>query len=255
MIVTSTTESVAFTPSWLEGRKDAPVFRLRAGDVIERGQMEAELSGKYQAGKVWDFELRQAAIGGVTELLREDAAERDRALELINAELEFEIDRARAVTTGDKGPEDPLSADDRRQLVEIRKILEEHWPDYRDLLAQQARRREIAPIVALQRFCTGWENCRSEAGEPVPFERSADGRVKGSAIAALSSLEMIAAGNRAYGLQYGHGERKNSLRPSTSEDGQLNSSSDDSSKADGKSAGKGGKKTPASPSRRGSGRS
>ena len=240
MILTSTTQTIPFTPPWLDGQPGAPVFHLRAGSVIERGQMEAELAGPYRAGRVLGYELRLAIRSGVETLLAGDA-ELDRLLGLIEAEADGE--------TAD------FTDDDKRLLSETRAVLAEHWPDYRDLVAQLERRNQIAPIVALRRFCVGWDRAKRDDGVSAVFDRGRDGLVTEAALGGLAHLEMLMAGNRAYSLQYAHGQEGNSQRPSSSDDGQQTSSSDDTSRADGESATPPGKKTLGSRSRRGSGRS
>jgi hypothetical protein len=238
VIVTSTTETVPFVPSWREGELNPPTFSLRAGSVIERGQMEAELSGQYRAGRVFGFELRAAILSGIGALLADDP-DQDALIGLLSAEGEGEA----------------LSDSDARLLTDARGVLAEHWPEYRDLLAQMERRREIAPIVALRRFCTGWENCTNDAGKPAPFSRGIDRLVSDAALGGLSALELMSAGNRAYSLQYASGEEGNSPRPPLSGDGPQTFSSDDTSTGDGKSATTDGPKTRAPRSPRGSGQS
>ncbi|UAK24347.1 hypothetical protein [Sphingomonas nostoxanthinifaciens] len=238
MISTSTREPVPFTPAWREGRPDAPRFFLRAGSVIERGHMEAELAGEHRAGKVYPWEVQDAVKNGILTLLAEDP-ELDHLLQLVEEEVE-------GGTIGDG---------DKRLLQQTRNILAEHWPEYRNLLAKLERRKEVAPIVALARYCTGWENCLSDRGEPAPFATGKDGLVSPEALMGLASLDMVAAGNQAYLLQYGAGQAGNSARPSQSDDGQTTSGSDLPSAKAGKSATTAGKKTRGSPSRRGSGRS
>jgi hypothetical protein len=254
MIATDTDETIPFTPQWHEGKKNAPAFELRAGGVIERGRMEAELAGKHRAAKVWGYELRQATNDGVAELLKGDP-QLDEILALLSAELEYEVAKAQAETKNETPPVDPLSAHHRRMLEGIRKVLAEHWPAYQDLLSQIERRREIAPIVALQRFCTGFKNCVGDNGKPSVFATDRHGLMTDASLRSLSSLELLAAGNRAFALQYGHGEEKNSSLPPASDDGQLTSNSDDTSTEAGKSPAIAGPKTPASRSRRGSGQS
>jgi len=228
MISTSITTTEPFTPPWLKDKTPLPVFHLRAGSVIERGQMEAELAGEHRAGRVFDFELRQAATEGVSALLADDP-DLDQVLGLLAAEGEAEEDGA-----------PKLSDADRRQLAQVREILAEHWAPYRSLVGRAERRREIAPIVALRRFCTGWDNCKSDTGKPVAFRRGPDGQVTSAALGELSQLEMMVAGNRAFSLQYGWGQEGNSERPSPSDDGQQTSGSGSTSTADGKSTGSAG---------------
>ncbi|HCB75398.1 MAG TPA: hypothetical protein DEP91_04375 [Sphingomonas bacterium] len=220
MIVASTTDKVLFVPPWREAEPSPPRFYLRAAGVIERAQMEAELSGTLRAGRVYGFELRAAIVSGVQTLLRDDR-ELDAILALIATEQE---DAA------------SLTDDDRRVLVQTRAIMEEHWPEYRDLLAQMARRNELAPIVALRRFCVGWENVTSNRGQSIEFSLGFDGMVTEKALSAVPELEMMAAGNRAFALQYLDEEAEgNSQPPQPSGGDQQTSLSDGSSKADGKS--------------------
>ncbi|WP_010218848.1 hypothetical protein [Sphingomonas sp. PAMC 26621] len=240
MIVTSTTETVPFTPAWLEGKPNAPVFNLRAASVIERGQMEAELAGPHRAGRILGYELMIAIRSGIATLLADDP-ELDRVQGLIEAEAANETD--------------DFTEEDKRVLVEMRAVLAEHWPEYRDLVAQLERRNQIAPIVALRRFCTGWDNVVTDAGDPVPYARGRDGQITEESLAKLQPLELLVAGNRAYSLQYGADQAGNSPRPSQSDDGPTTSRSDAPSTADGKSASGAGKRTRGSRSLRKSGQS
>lgn len=222
MILTSTTETVPFTPPWRTDA-DAPVFHLRAAGVIERGQLEAEIAGTYQAASVMPWDLRAACVDGVNALLDGDPAQ-DQVLALIEAEA--------------SGEGEPLSGDDLRLIEEVRKVLAEHWPPYRDLIAQMERRKALLPIVALRRFCTGIE------AKGVTFSRDRTGQVSEATLAQLDPLEMTMAGSRAYALAYGADAEKNLPPPSQSGDGPATSGSDDTSKAAGRSAKRSGKKTP-----------
>ena len=195
MILTSTTEAARYTPPPLQAEPDAPVVLLRAGSIIERGQMEAELAGQYQAGRVLGYELRIAIREGVIALLGDDP-ELDHLLGLIDVEAE--------------GNADTLADADKRLLAEVRKTLAEHWPDYRDLVAQLERRREIAPIVAFRRFCTGWENVDAE------FKRGRDGLVEEGCLRGLDVFTLRFTGNQAYALQYAADQEGNSSRAAPS---------------------------------------
>lgn len=241
MILTTTTAAVPFTPDWLAGKPDAPVFLLRAGSLIERGQMEAELAGEHRAGPVFYFEVH-AAIQADINLLLADDPERGRALELVELERVYETDKAEALAAGREPPADPLSAIDRQQLVEIRRILAEHGPEYREVIARGERRRQIAPLVAFRKFCIGWTLTDGD-GKPIPFERAADGQVADGALRRLDPLLLIAAGNRAFALQYGSGEEKNSAPPSASGEAPKASGRGGGSKAGGRSTGTAGRKT------------
>lgn len=229
MILTSTTEAVPFTPPWLEGTPNAPVFHLRAGSTIERGQMCAQLDGPLQAAKVWSHQLREAQLSGIDKLFADDP-EYDRLVEIFGAE-------------GDEA--EALTEDDRKLIEQVSKLLIQHWPDFADLVAQMQRRRELVPIVALTRFCAGWENVRDAAGELVPFETDRNGHVADRALRRVQELDLLAAGNRAYAMQFGGGEEKNSARPSSSEGGQTTSQEASPPAKAGRSKARGGKKTPA----------
>lgn len=227
MILTNTKQAVPFQP-W-EG---AATFMLRAGDVIERGMMEAELAGQYRAARVLDIDLVKAMREGIEALLTDDQAEKEIVLDL--------IDRRQS---GDN-PE-PLTDDEKQLLTQVEDILSEHWPAFRDLKAQMARRHEIAPIVALRRFCTGivgkgLRDCEIE------FKLGPDGAVSSDTLSMIQPLEMSAAGHRAFSMQFGWAEAGNSQRPGMSDAGQTTSTSSDApSKAAGKSKAKSGTKTPA----------
>lgn len=202
MIATSTTETVEFTPSWLATKANPPVFLLRAGSTIERGLMEAELAGEHMAGDIMGSEVRQATIEGVEHLFAGDP-DYDRVLSVVTAEAEEVA---------------AFSEEDKALADATYKLLGEHWPAYRDLLARRARRQQLAPVLALRRFCAGWSNVTTEQGEPVPFVKDPRGFVADAALGKLEKYQMLAAGNRAFSMQYGGGEEKNSEQPSASDE-------------------------------------
>ena len=228
MILTSITASVPFTPSWLcvdgEPKPGAPVYHLRAGGVVERGQLEAELAGPYRAGRVYGFELRIAIRSGVVALLAEDP-EFERVLGLIDAEADAEA--------GGQA----MSDEDGQLFAQIRNILAESWPEYRDLVAQAERRRELAPILAFRRFCMGWDNVAA------PFAVGRDRCVTEAALRGVDPLDMLAAGNRAYSLLYADDQAGNSERPGSSAKDPQTSPSADTSTAGGSSKARSGRKT------------
>lgn len=192
MILTSTTETVAYTPEWRAGDAQ-PKYFLRSGSVIERGQMEAELAGEHRAGLVLGFQLVAVTREGVAALLADDP-ELDRVLGLVEAEAEH----VRAVASGETA--EPLAADELQLLARVRDVLAQHWPDYRELVAQQARRQQIAPIVAFARFCMGWSDVMDDKGRPVPFAKGADGRVAEASLGRVPHFELMMAGRRAFNL-------------------------------------------------------
>lgn len=224
-ILTSTSEAAEpYVVPWREGDPEAPRFYFRAGSIIERGQMEAEISGQHRAGKVWGFELRAAARSGIVALLPDDPG-KHHLLGLLDAE--------------GSGDAQDLSEDDKRLLAETRAILAEHWPEYRDLVAQLERRRIIAPLVALRRFCV------NIVGDGVTFTRGIDGMVSDSTLAKIDEMEIAMAGNRAFGLQFPPADAEGNSPPaSLSGDAPATSVSDAPSKAGGKSKARSGLKTP-----------
>lgn len=249
MILTSTSETVRFTPASRAGEPTPPVYLLRAGSVIERGQLEAELAGPYRAGRVYGFELREAIQSGVATLLAGDA-EQDRLFALVAQEEEEMTAAMEAAAQGRDVPASSLSADDQRALADLRRILAEHWPDYRELVAQLERRRELAPVLAFRRFCTGWENVKA------PFALGPDRQVSDAALRGVAELDILSAGNHAYSLLYAGGQEGNSAPPDASASGPATSSSDaPSPAAGGTSPGNDGRRTRAPRSRRGSGAS
>lgn len=230
MISTSTSEPISHTPPWRSGN-DAPVFLLRAGSVRERGALEADLTSE-GGGRVFAYELYEAFKSGISTLLADDP-DHPQLIELAASEM--------SLGKGETLPEDEAA------LIEgARKVLAEHWPAYRALNLQMARRKELAPILSLSRFCVGWANVG------VDFKRGVDGRVSDELLGKLNPLEMLSAGNAAYALLYPSeaDTEGNSPRGSQSGVAPQVSNSDGSSKADGKSKGAAGRKTPAARSRR-----
>ena len=222
---TSAAAAVPFTPTWSSGKHVSPTFLLRAGSVIERGQMEAEVTGQHAAGPVYAFELKAAMRDGAAVLF-EGEPELDQVLSLIDAE-----------------PADVIGAD-KQLLSGAEKALAEHWPPYRDLLAQAARRGEILPIVALRRFCVGVDGGMGADGGTITFVRAPDGQMAEATLAKLHPLDLATAGVRAYSLQYGR-DPGNSQPASQSDEAPATSNTDAPSPTGGKSKVKRGAKTPA----------
>lgn len=241
----SLADTEPFTPQWREKEQNPPRYFIHVGDVLARGQLEALLSGKYRAGRVFGFQMVEAFTQGVAKLMEGDP-DKDRLIELAQAEGAGEI----------------VADDERQLLIRARDVLTQYWPEYASLLEQADRRRELAPILAFRQFVVGWENVhtvrKGPDGKPVPVEhkRGIDGLIPLDVLGRIDPLEMMAVGHHTYDLLYGGGEERNFPQPSKSDAAPQTSSSDDLSKAAaGKSAANGGKKTRGSPSRRGSGRS
>ncbi|NLS25707.1 hypothetical protein S2M10_06770 [Sphingomonas sp. S2M10] len=229
MIVTTTTETVPYTHPWVQGTPGAPVFHLRAGSTIERGQMTALLDGPLQAAKVWSHQLREAQLKGIDALFAEDP----------------DYDRLVAIFSAEGEEAEQLSDDDKKLAEAVDPLLVKHWPAYADLVAQMERRRTLVPIVALPRYCTGWENVRDDKGAEIPFETDKNGHVADRALRRLQELDLQLAGSRAFNLQFGGGEEKNFERPSSSEGGQKTSKAASPRAKAGRSKARGGRKTPA----------
>ncbi|GAA0745180.1 hypothetical protein CA233_19175 [Sphingomonas sp. ABOLD] len=229
MIVTTTTETVPYTHPWVQKVDGAPVFHLRAGSTIERGQMTALLDGPLQAAKVWSHQLREAQLKGIDALFAEEP----------------EYDRLVAIFSAEGEEAEQLSDDDKKLAKAVDPLLVKHWPAYADLVAQMERRRTLVPIVALTRYCTGWENVRDENGAVIPFEADKNGHVADRALRRLQEVDLLFAGSRAFSLQFGGGEEKNFERPSSSEDGPKTSKSASPRAKGGRSKARGGRKTPA----------
>lgn len=226
-MILTTTGTVPFTPPWLEGAPNAPKFHLRAGSTIERGQMTAELDGPLRAAKVWSHQLQEAQLQGIEKLYADDP----------------EYDRLVAIFSAEAG--DTLSEEDTALAEAVGALLVQHWPPYADLVAQMQRRRTLVPIVALTRYCTGWENVRDDKGELIPFEADRNGMVADRALRRLQDLDLQLAGTRAFTMQFGGGEEKNSERPSSSEGGRKTSRAASPRAKGGRSRARAGKKTPA----------
>ena len=227
MILTSTKDPVALTPPWREGQAGAPVFYFRAGTMIERGMMEAELAGPHRAAAPTRYEFEEAAVAGLRALL-EEGPDLDHLLDLVGRETRGEVD--------------DMSALDQALLREANAKLTEYYAPYRDLVAQAQRRVQIAPIVALKRFCTGIEY------EGVEFSIGRDGLVSDETLSKLTPLEISWAGSQAFAMQFGGGPsaEKNSPPGSQSDASPPPSAADDTSKAAGSSGKRtSGKKTPA----------
>lgn len=179
------------------------VFMIRAGDVIERGEVEAELA-EHGASGVFGFQLREAFEQGVVALLGE-AESAAPLLEVAAAEAEG-LD---------------LSAEDRAALDAAREAVRKAWPAYRNLLRQDALRRELCPTIAFQRFVTGWQG----EGLP-PFVKGPDGLPPLDLIASLNPMAVRMVGMACYQALYAAGEEGNSAPPLPSDKSLAPSQSD-----------------------------
>lgn len=196
MIALSTAEPVRFTPAFLQGRDDAPVFLIRPGTLIERAQLEAELAGPpYNAGRVFPWDLADAAADAARALLSGD--DLGQVLDALAT-----LKQAQGIET--------LPQEQRQLLVAIDTALMQEWPEYAELRSREARRQEILPLLAAQRFLVGWE------GFDTPFTTGKDGRPSETALRVLGALYLPSVGYEAYRLLYAEEQRPLSASPSKS---------------------------------------
>lgn len=197
--MTSTSAPTRFVPQWRREEADPPTFLLRAGSVIERESLEAELAGEHRAGRVWPYELANVLCDAFRAIGGEDVG---LLLSLVERE------QAHALKNGD-----PLDDGEQATLDGARQIAIEYWPDYAALVAQMQRRELLLPILAFRRFCTGWENVKA------PYKRGLGGFVDDAALKGVDPLQLRAAGIEAYNLLYlDPSAEKNSAAPSPSSD-------------------------------------
>lgn len=179
------------------------IFMIRAGDVIERGEVEAELA-EHGAGTVYSFQLNEAFSAGVVALLG-SAEEATPILDALAAEAD--------------GQE--LSPEDRAALDAAREAVRKAWPAYRALLRQDALRSQLSPTIAFQRFVTGWQ------GEGLPaFAKGPDGLPSLELLAALDPMTVRVVGMNCYRLLFTGGQEGNSAPPLLSDKSPAPSKSD-----------------------------
>lgn len=220
MILTSTAAPHVFVPDWLKGDAKPPKFFLRAGDVLERELVQADLAGEYQAGEVWPYELQEAIVAGLRELAG------------ASAEQLIALAEAKFAGTMESASEEAILLDACSKLATV-------WSPYKILLAQQQRRQTLIPTVAFRRYCVGWENVDAV------YSRGLDGLVAVEPLSAIDPTVLKVAGWKAWSLQFGGSEEKNSVSPSKSADAPETSNMGElSPAADGSSAKKSTPKTP-----------
>jgi hypothetical protein len=232
MIATSKAPVRVVSPFHAEGEAER-AYLIRPGDVNERGMFEASLAADFGASEVWPHVKLATIADGLAALLPKEP---DTVANLV------------AIATADMQGEE-VPAADRQALAEVLDVLRQHWPDYRQLVLQETRRKELAPTAAFRWFVVGVE------GVKVELKRGLDGLITLETMAALNPLDIAFAGGRAIALLWGRGAEKNSAPPSKSGGGRRTSPAGGASRAAGRSAKTGGRKTPSSRSRPGSGQS
>jgi hypothetical protein len=239
MIALNTTQPVRFVPSWLRKAENPHTYLLRAGSIMEREMLEAELASDHRAAEVMPWDWDDAFHSGVAALL--DADDAARLSGLYDAEQSTWHEQQQLIVAGkvEQAKALDLPEGDRQMLAEVRRILAEHWPQYRALVAQDARRRVAMPLLAFQQFCVGWK------GLDAPFALGPDRRVAEASAIKVPVFELRSAGIEAYHMLYAAGAEKNSEAPSNSSDAPATSHAGAVSTEDGKSGGTSGSKTPA----------
>jgi hypothetical protein len=235
MIALSTAARIPFTPPWLADQADAPVFHIRAGSVVERGQLEAVLAGPpYNAGRVMPWDLADAAMDAARHLL--DGEARGQVIEALQA-----MKASLGLAT--------LPPEQRQLLIGVDESLMAAWPEYAALRQREARRDELLPLLAAKHFLVGWDNFDAE------FVTDKDGRPSDDTLRALGMFILPMVGREAYRLLYAEDQRPLSPPPSKSGPDPMTSPAASAprsaakggksatAKADEKSA-KSGKKTP-----------
>lgn len=199
MLALNTTTPVPYTPSWQcdpatgAPRPGAPVFHIRPGGIIDRGQVDAELAGPpYNAARVLPWDLIAAAEAGVRQFL--DGDDLAQVLEAWGAlrEAVFDLDK--------------LPPEQRQLLIAIEPALC-NWPEYGELRRREARRDELLPALCVKRFLVGWDH------PGAVFATGKDGLVTDGALFQLADFERRAVGLYAYSLMQAEHHRPFSPPP------------------------------------------
>lgn len=203
MIGLSTTTPNRWSPPWLAGDPDSPVFLWVSGSTIDRALLEAQADGEYQAGRVFQHDFDAAFIEGVNTLLHDDP-EKDHLIGLMASQSAGE----------------PLSPEEAATLFEAKSSMARHWPAYRALVAQQARRNKILPLLAFARFVRGWQGLVDNDDLPLAYLRDGVGGVAESVLRLVPEQYVIGLGSEIYASLYAGAQEKNSAPLLKSEDGQ-----------------------------------
>ena len=226
MLAISAKQPIRWQADWDVKSEDGAVFYYRAATVTERELFEAEAAG-YRAGRVFPWDLTNQFFSGLAALLTEDPESVDRMAEV----------HRRSVYGED------LTPAEQAELDEVSNALIQHWPGYRLLIEQSARRDAVMPVLAVRRFVCGWENVVDDDGNLVPFTRGLDGMVPEQSLKSITPLTLKSLGMEIYSNLYATGEAKNSEPPSKSGGGQRTSKPRSSAKRAGRSVRTSGTKT------------
>jgi hypothetical protein len=227
MIGLSTAQPIRWQAEWDAKEADGAVFYYRAATVTERELFEAEAAG-YRATRVFPWDITNQFFAGLRALLPDDAESVDRL-----------ADVHRRSVYGEE-----LEPTEQAELDQVSDALMQHWPGYRLLIEQAARRDAVMPVLAVRRFVVGWDHVLDASGAPVAFTRGLDGMVPETALNHITALTLKSLGMEIYGNLYATGEAKNSAPLLKSGGGQRTSKVRRSATTRGKSAKTSGPKTP-----------
>lgn len=226
MIGLSTAQPIRWQAEWDAKSTDGAVFLYRAATVTERELFEAEAAG-YRATRVFPWDLQNQFFSGLQALLPEDPENVDRL-----------ADAHRQSMYGKD-----LEPQAQAELDQVKDALTEHWPGYRLLIEQSARRDNVMPVLAARRFLVGWDNVFDASGAPVAFTRGLDGMVPEALLKHVTPLTIKALGMEIYGSLYASGEAKNFAPPLKSGGDQRTSKARSIATTRGKSAKTSGRRT------------
>lgn len=226
MLALSTAHPIRWQAEWDAKTEGGAVFYYRAATVTERELFEAEAVG-FRAGRVFPWDMTAKFFDGLMALLPEDPESVDRL-----------VDVHRRSAFGET-----LTPAEQAELDQVADALIQHWPAYRMLVEQSARRDAVMPVIAVRRFVCGWENLVDDEGNPVAFSRGLDGMVPEASLKAISPLTLKSLGMEIYNSLYATGEAKNSEPPSKSGGGQRTSKPRSTVKKAGRSGTTSGSKT------------
>lgn len=212
-------------PSWLQD--EAPTFTWRVPTVTERELFEGGMAA-HNALAVYPWDIANQFRAGVAALLPDDPEQAEQLDSLRERQMAGET----------------LDAVDTALIDEAVGALMQHWPGYRLIVAQAARREAVLPLAAFRAFVTGWEGLTFK-GEPVTMLRGIDGLIADDVMARIDPLVIRALGIEIYGAMYDRSAEKNSAPSSPSEDDRKTSTA--TTTKGGKSAPTTGKKTPEKP--------
>jgi len=176
MLPISAKDRVPVIPPDCEGQDDPPTYYVKPASVFERAAFNREMTLR---GAAYPSDAQAYAV--MRAVIRESApANAEALLEAVDA---VEADRR-------EGREpDPEHA---ALLAGIEPVLAE-VPEFLAVAAKRAHYLEVAPLVAMQMFCVGWENVGARF-------RRVGGRLPEELLAEVPQLHALAVGSKALEL-------------------------------------------------------